>query len=66
MLKTQLPAGVSNEVLARTRAQALTMPLWELSVRAALEVGVILLVWQVAGSIIKGLSKKGQQVRRSA
>ena len=54
------------EAVAKLRAQALTMPLWELGVRTALEVGVILLAWQAARTIIKGLSTRGQQASASA
>ena len=39
------------------------MPLWELGLRAALEVGVLLALWQLARAIVKSVSARGQQVR---
>ena len=49
-------------VLAKIRAEALAMPLWQLGLRTALEVGMQLVLWQIARSVIRGLSNRGQQV----
>ena len=38
------------------------MPLWELALPTALDIGLLLVLWQVAKRIVKGLSVKGQQV----
>ena len=39
------------------------MPLWELGLRSALEIGVLILLWQLALGITRALSRRGRQVQ---
>ena len=54
--------SLSEAAFARLRAEAIAMPLWELGIRTALEIAVLLIGWQVLTSVVKGLSNKGKQV----
>lgn len=53
---------VSDAVYHQLRAEAAAMPLWELGLRTALELGVLILAWQAAQWVIRSISRRGKQV----
>ena len=55
-------AGMSEAAFARLRAETIAMPVWELGLRAGLEIALLLIGWQVLRRAVKGLSRRGQQV----
>ena len=55
---------VPEAVFLRLKAEAAAMPLWELTLRTALEMGVLVLAWQFTLGVIRALSRRGEQVSK--
>ena len=56
----RIPRHSSNDKAKTSRKIAVS--LWKLATHTALEIGPLLVLWQVADRVVKGLSVKRQQV----